>query len=177
MILSDYTFLTWQKALVGLAALIFTFLVLIVYYALRSLFVFKKTLNSYETSIKMTTVGTITLIRDLAKLVNYQFDEETVDKLDDIEYLAGQNTIKGFYKEVYSIYLNLYNHCKGIVTDPNLLYQIENNFKLQKEIDRLYQKALFYHATDLIGYNYWVKFWLTRPFTKMFGFKTRESVY
>jgi hypothetical protein len=174
-----FTFLlqSWEKAIIAIALLLAIVYFLLVYYSLKSLFAFKKYLNSYEISIKMATVETITLIKDLEKTANYQLDENDSDLVEEIENLTGQNIIKGHYKKVFAIYLDLYNIVKGNQTDERILEQIENNFKLQKEIDKLYQQALFYHSNDLIGYNYWVKFTLTRPFTFLFKFKKRDSIY
>ena len=168
---------SWEKAVIAIAILFVVVYFCLVYYSLKSLFYFKKRLKSYEVSIKMAVVETITLIRELAKSCDYQLDEETSDKLEKIEVSAANNEVKGCYKEVLVIYSTLFNKLKGQNNDENRLLEINNNLLLQKEIDKLYQKALFYHNADLTGYNYWVKFIPTKPFTLMFKFKKRDSIY
>lgn len=168
---------TWEKALIAIALLIFVFYVILIYFAISSCYKFQKLLKSYETSMKMSIIETITLIRQLAEIIDFKFDEETKDKIDQIESFAGQDIVKGHYKEVYLIYMELVKHAELTIQDKNILEKIENNKLLHKEIDNLYQKALFYHGQDLGAYNYWVKFILTRPFTKALKFNKKESVY
>jgi hypothetical protein len=177
MELITFLLLTWEKALIGLGVLFVIVYILLIYYALKSLFVFKKQLNSYETSVKMATIETITLIRDLEKLSGDQIDEKNSDLLEEIEGLVVQNIVKGNYKKVLAVHTDFVNKLKSMITDQSLLEKVENNVNLQKEIDKLYQKALSYHSADLSGYNYWAHFILTRPFTLMFKFKKRDSIY
>ena len=168
---------SWEKAVIAIAILVFVLYVLLVYYSLSSCFKFKNMLRSYEISMKMSIIETITSIKELAALINFQFDEETIKKIDEIETLAGQDIVTGYYKEVNTIYMDLLNYAKHSTKDSELLEKVKYNSLRQNEINNLYQKALFYHSQDLIGYNYWVKFVLTRPFTKAFKFNKKESVY
>ena len=168
---------TWEKAVIGIAAVIFVFYLLILVFALTACKRFNKLLNSYETSVKMATVETVTLIRQLASIIDYKLDENVSDRLDEIESLAGQNIVKGNYKETNTIYLGLYNHSKTLNLSEETIKKVEINLELQKEVDKLYQQALFYHNSDLAGYNYWVRFLLTRPFTKLCKYNVKESIY
>lgn len=168
---------TWEKAVIGIAAVIFVFYLLILVFALTACKRFNKLLKSYETSVKMATVETVTLIRQLASIIGYKLDENVSDRLDEIESLAGQNIVKGNYKETNTIYLNLYNYSKTLNLSEETIKKVEINLELQKEVDKLYQQALFYHNSDLAGYNYWVRFLLTRPFTKLCKYNVKESIY
>lgn len=168
---------TREKAVIGVAAVIFIFYILILIFALTSCKRFNKLLKSYETAIKMSTVETVTLIRELASIIDHKLDEETIDRLDEIEALAGQNIVKGNYKETYSIYLSLYNYAKTQNLSEETLEKVEINLELEKEIDKLYQQALLYHNNDVAGYNYWVRFLLTRPFTKLCKYNVKENIF
>ena len=177
MVLSIFLLQDYEKALIGIALLFFVIYVFLVIHSIVALKSFKNTLNSYEASIKMCIVETITLIRELSKISDIKINDDVNEKLDKIESFAAQDIIKGYYKQVFMIFSELYNSTKGNIQDSERLREIENNFLQQKELDKLYQNALFCHNADLIGYNYWVKNILVKPFTLLFKFKKRESIY
>jgi hypothetical protein len=113
----------------------------------------------------------------MCKIVSQTLTLEEQDLIDDIENKIAINKIFGAYKKVSSMFVNRLNIINSQELTEEQSTKIAKIQFFQKEIDGLYQKALFSYNSNLLGYNYWVKFILTRVFTKLLKLNKKDELY
>lgn len=112
----------------------------------------------------------ITAIEEYIKKEN--IDIELLD-LSIIENRIKNNDCLNLYNELYYSFLVLYKNL-----ERRNLENINLNmyYSLHEENDDQYHQVIEDYSSLLLGYNYWTKFLLCRPFILLFRFKKKELI-
>lgn len=150
---------------------------IIVYYAISSCFKFNRKLNGSTKTIKMAVAEKILLTKTLSEKSGIELSVEEKEKLDDLADEVSSDNIIGKYAEVDKIYSKLRNLCRTSTFSDDIRKKLDINYSLNEENSYLYHSTIDEYNSDLLGYNYWCKLLITRPFTLMFRFKKKETIY
>lgn len=166
----------WQQAIIVIVVALVVIYLLLIYFAISSLSYFNKKLKNSRNALKIIIAELFYLIEELQDLLNELKISYNTNTLKELKHELEDDHLDGLYSKTSKLYNELFIKLNNEVFDENNKKILNDSYKKYEENNYLYMQITDTYNNDILGYNYWCRFILTRPFTSLLKYKKLERL-
>lgn len=167
---------TWQNAIIVCAVALVVIYLILIYFAVTSLGYFKNKLKSSKNALKLCIAEEIYLVEELYELAGNMNLKTNALELKALKNKLDENQIQGLHTKVFQVYNEFFTNIKSNIFDEKTKQFLNKSYMKLEENRFIYMQITDTYNSDILGYNYWCKFILTRPFIKLLKYKKEDRL-